>query len=262
MPTETAPCPWPILPCGPLPTEEDEQYLSLKAAATDVLWALSGRQFGCCEVSLRPCRRGCDESISGPWGARLVAGEWINLPCGHCAQDTCSCSEVCEVRLPSAVCEIIEVRLDGVVLPETAYRVDNSDLLVRVDGGCWPLCQEMSLPPTEVGTWEITYSGGVPVPAAGQRALGELMSELWKACRADASCCLPKRVQSITRQGISMVMLDPMDFLQHGRTGLYFVDLWLASVNPHGRPATARVMSPDTPIQRVTTWPSVPGDSF
>lgn len=255
MPTETVPCPWPIQPCGPLPDEEDSSYEELLAASTEILWALSGRQYGCCPVTIRPCRACKDGNPSGDWGARLRDGLWINLPCVSCGVNSCSCSEVCEVRLPGPVCEINEVMLDGEVLAETAYRVDNSDLLVRVDGGCWPNCQELSLPTTEVGTWSVTYDRGIPVPPAGQRALGELMSELWKACRADGTCILPKRVQTLTRQGVSMVMLDPMDFLAHGRTGLYFVDLWLTAVNPHGRPSGARVISPDTPLQRETTWP-------
>lgn len=255
MPTETAPCPWPVTPCGPLPAEAEPEYAELQATATDVLWALSGRQYGCCEFALRPCRYPCEDSSSGSWGARLRDGAWINLPCGRCAGDSCSCTEVCEVRLPRPVCTITEVLIDGEILDPSAYRVDNVDLLVRTDGGCWPLCQAMALPPTEVGTWQVSGTSGIPVPAAGQRALGELMSELWKACCGDGGCCLPKRVQSILTPSGPIPLLDPMIFLDKGKTGLYFTDLWLSAVNPQGRPSSARVLSPDSPNHRMTTWP-------
>jgi hypothetical protein len=64
-------------------------------------------------------------------------------------------------------------------------------------------------------------------------------------------------VQSITRQGISMAILDPFDFLDNGRTGVYQFDLWLATVNPTGLPRRSRVFSPDiarpvTPAQQGT----------
>lgn len=228
--------------------------------AAEILYALSGRQFGLCEVKVRPCREECTDWRVGPfsffpWYPALENGIWRNVACGGGCKGACSCSRVCEVALPGPVGEVTEVLLDGEILDEEAYRVDNRRSLVRIDGGCWPTCQEMGLPSTEMGTWEVTYLRGLEVPAAGQAALGALACELCKACIGDSSCCLPARVTEITRQGIKMAMLDPMDFLDQGRTGIYAVDLWLRAVNPLGRSRRAHVFSVDAEPARHQTWP-------
>lgn len=43
------------------------------------------------------------------------------------------------------------------------------------------------------------------------------------------ACSLPERVTSITRQGVSWTMLDPMDFLGVGLTGVGRIDTWLSA---------------------------------
>lgn len=227
--------------------------------AAEVLYALSGRQFGICEVKARPCRKDCCDPCGRSGGHRwtpiLQGGQWTNVSCSSC-KDDCSCTTVCEVQLPGPVDHITEVLLDGVVLPPEEYRVDNRRSLVRVGGGeCWPTCQDMNLETDQVGTWEVTYGRGLPVPVAGQNALGALACELCKACIGDKDCCLPERVTTIARQGLTMALLDPMEFLSSGRTGIYAVDLWLAAVNPKGRSRRAGVFSPDVAPPRVTTWP-------
>ena len=35
---------------------------------------------------------------------------------------------------------VTEVTIDGVLVPPSVYRVDNSTQLVRTDGGSWPSC--------------------------------------------------------------------------------------------------------------------------
>jgi len=44
------------------------------------------------------------------------------------------------------------------------------------------------------------------------------------------SCQLPERVTSISRQGVSWSMLDSMDFLDKGLTGIGRIDQWLSAV--------------------------------
>ena len=46
---------------------------------------------------------------------------------------------------------------------------------------------------------------------------------------------------------MSWTLLDPQDFLDKGRTGIYQVDLFLRTVNPDGARLRARVFSPDIP---------------
>ena len=62
-----------------------------------------------------------------------------------------------------------------------------------------------------------------------------LMCELAKACYTDQACRLPQRVTSITREGVTLAMLDPFEMLDKGRTGLFEVDLWLEAVNRAAR---------------------------
>jgi hypothetical protein len=252
---ELAPCSWPVQPCGPLPEEADPEYENLREAASFVVWALSGRQFGLCEVTVRPCRRECLEGPDAPWPlAYLDAGQWVNAGCRSCV-GRCGCPAASEVRLPGPVYEVVSVTTDGVPVTGGPWRVDDSEWLVRTDGGSWPTCQPVGLPLTEEGTWGVTYVRGVPVPPAGQRAVGQLMSELHRACNREA-CNLPVRVQTIAaRGGLPTTVLDPMDFFDKGRTGLYYVDLFLAAVNPKGRPQAARVLSPDMDEHRTQTWP-------
>jgi hypothetical protein len=51
----------------------------------------------------------------------------------------------------------------------------------------------------------------------------------------------------VTRQGVSFQMFDPQMFINQGRTGIYEVDVFIASVNPGRASKRARVFSPDQP---------------
>lgn len=233
-------------------------------SAAEILYALSGRQFGACEVALRPCRRDCCDpcgSAGMSWTPlNLGSGEWTNIRCNSCG-DSCSCTNVCEVSLPGPIESITQVKLNGEVLDSSAYRVDNGNSLVAlkrsIDGGdpvsfCWPTCQDMNRATDQPNTWGVTYLRGMPVPSAGRRALAELACELCLACLGDSCCALPKRVTSLNVDGASMAMLDPMTFIDKGLVGLYAVDLWLRSVNPKALSRGAAILSPDMVQHRRT----------
>lgn len=241
---------------------EDEAKAPMAQAslnqAAEILYALSGRQFGVCEVVARPCRQACCDPCGRGGGYRwtpvLSGGQWMNVSCVGC-KGSCDCVQVCEVALPGPVFEVTEVMLDGVVLEETEYRVDNRRSLVKLSEGCWPTCQDMAAEPDQPNTWQVTYGRGRPLPEAGKNALGAMANEFAKACLNDGTCVLPERVTTIVRQGLSVALLDPMDFLTKQRTGIYAVDVWLTAVNPLGRQRHAGVYSVDVPPPRVTTWP-------
>lgn len=216
--------------------------------AAEILYALSGRQFGICELVVRPCRLEecgpCD--MNGPrWVPVLAGGEWTNVSCGR--HKACSCPRVMEMALPGPIARVSQVMLNGSVMDPTKYRVDNGRTLVRLDGGAWPTCQNMAAESTEDNTWEVTYERGKPVPIAGQAALSDLACEVYLACIGDGACALPKRVTNISRDGVTYTMLDPMSFIEKRKTGLYLVDLWLNSVNPQARTRGAAILSPDMP---------------
>jgi len=272
----TGPCqPWPLtlaclddqgdLPDGcsvdgkPVPPDVlDAAVLS----ASQVTWALTGRQYSVCDVTIRPCRRACIDTYwptlgigplwggwQGPWPV-LVGGAWFNLAC-QCGS-TCSCRDLCEVDLPYPVCEVTEVTIDGEMLDPTRYRVDGYRRLVRQDGLCWPRCQDMAAPDTEPGTWSVSLSYGKAPPQIALDAAAELACELVKY-RVGANCQLPRRMASLTRQGVTVTMLDPQTFFADGRTGLYLMDLAIRALNPKMLARPSGVYSPDVPAWRVQT---------
>ena len=77
-----------------------------------------------------------------------------------------------------------------------------------------------------------------------QRAVDVLANELLLADSNSPDCRIPERVQSVSRQGVSWTMIDPQDFLDKGRTGIYEVDMLIRAVNPSGAKRRVRVFSP------------------
>lgn len=240
---------------------DEEQRVAVEQMACDLLWNWTGRVFGACPVEYRPCRQNCGQegfssgswavALGGsPWTPVLAGGQWRNVACGVCG-DTCGCGSTPALRLPYPVSSIEQVVIDGQILSPNAYRLDSGSLLQRLDGGRWPTCQNLGLPSTEPGTWRIDYLWGLPVPVGGQVAAGLLAAEMAMALCNDAACKLPQRIQSVTRQGITVTMLDPFEDVNEGRTGIWLVDAWVASVTRPKR--GGRVFSVDVPLKRVQT---------
>lgn len=207
-------------------------------AASDILFELSGRQFpGECERTIRPCARrryGNQPIDGGPPGWHKGWG-W----CG-CGGDACSCGGLYQVELGAyPITEVTQVKVDGVVLSPSLYRVDDYRTLVRLqdpDGSNpgWPRTQLLDRPDTAEDTWSVTFRWGRPVPPAGVRAAAVLACELALSCDPENAdkCRLPKNVTSVTREGVTIVM-SPSDFLDaQGKTGLYEVDLFIRAYNP------------------------------
>lgn len=248
--------PWtPTWQCA-LPTGSEAVTGTALQAASEVLYALSGRQFGLCQVTVRPCRSDCWTGVwpFGNWAQfgqsypmpLLFRGLWYNVTCGTC-QSGCSCSFVSEARLPGPVHDVVQVKVDGVPLVKgTDYRLDDYRILVRLGGEVWPLCNDLNLADTEVGTWSATFRQGQAVPTIGQLAVGILASEFTKLLMCDSSCALPKPVQSIARQGISVTFLDPNEVFKDGRTGLYLPDLFIQTTNPGALRRRSRVFDIDS----------------
>ena len=235
---------------------------SAKLAASQLLWAMTGRQFGCCTVSIRPCRKSCEEACcipgltdSGyyPWmPVHQADGTWTNVTCD--CRDQCSCTSLSEVNLPDPVCYIDEVRIDGIIIDSDTYKVDEFRKLVRLGALTWPTCNDLTKADTEEGTWSITVTYGRPVPELVLLGANEMACEIIKSCTGKA-CRLPQRISSVTRQGISVSFLDDMGFLDKGLTGLYFVDLAASTYNPKRLARRPAIYSPDSANQwRVTTW--------
>lgn len=238
------------LPTAVAELHTTEGWCSYLAMATDILWSATGRRWRgevlTDTVSLRaaPPRAG-----EGSWPYHP---SWGRCPCytgvsadlrPRWALGLPQHAAPAAVRLPRPdVTAVLSVTVDGAAF--TGWALDGS-WLARTDGPPWPVCRDRT---------SVTYRFGRTPPDAGKAACVELASELGRAASTspDRPCQLPKRVASITRQGITFAALDDMAFLDKGLTGLYTVDTWIRSVNPKGRTQEATVWSPDLPRARAS----------
>ena len=250
--------PWPVRwTCSEVDTASPAATGIAALAATQILWGLSGQQFGLTTSVLRPCRRQCLPDggyLPGglvPWTGwpypALIGGMWVNLGCGDCGP-TCSCTALQEVLLPGRVYDVVAVKQDGAsVVSGTGWRLDQGRagaLLVRLDGGVWPTCQSLTKADTQPGTFSVTARYGLPVPELAQLAMGELACEFLKGM-AGKDCRLPEHVTSLARQGVTLNFPDPTELLTAGKLGLVMADRFIQAVNPDGRRRRARTWSPD-----------------
>jgi hypothetical protein len=222
------------------------------AWATQILWALTGRRYGTCEITVRPCGSNCQyyggwmaypavaDGVGTVWTPFIRDGVWFNCACAG----ACDCRARCRAWLPGPVSSVTEVVVDGIVIDPSLYRVDNREYLIGLGDQCWPDCQNMNLESPEVGTFEVTYLRGTPLPLAGQIAAGIMACEFAKACSGGA-CSLPQNLSTLARQGIEVTMVNPTDLLDIGLTGIAEVDLWIRSVNPDRKTHRPKVYSPD-----------------
>lgn len=220
-------------------------YLAL---ATDVLWAATGRRWRGSGSTAEAVIGGDPPGLGQPVESGVTSSP---LPCPCSVLDLTRSPwawrnghrEPVRVRLPHPdVTAVTSVTVaDDAFL---GWRLDGP-WLTRTDGSGWPICG---------GTAVVAYEYGIDPPPAGTLAVLELASELGIAAAPDCDleCRLPQRVRSVTRQGISFEVIDPLEFLDQGLTGLPTVDLWIRAVNPRGRPQRGRVWSPDLPRSRRT----------
>lgn len=222
---------------------DTQQQKDAEDLAVQVLWSLSGRQFGVCPVIARPCRQPCADVIydpywpppygyapGAPWFPVWDGTNWRNISCG--CGPKCSWIAPNVVHLVSAgqpIQAVTEVVIAGDVLDPSEYSLEG-DLLYRI-GADWPP-QDLTQPLDRAGTWSVTYTRGNPPPPGTAKLVGLLAAEFLAAC-SGGKCRLPRRVKSVTRQGVSYDMVDPTSILKEGKTGIPEIDLWLQAVNPH-----------------------------
>ena len=253
-------------------TAQLDQYA---AAASEALWAMCGGQFdGVCEETVRPCKIDCgcwdgwgsdswpwSGSVGWNWGWNGTSGRWSfgwqqgnNLVCG--------CSPLSRVHLFGfPVVSIVEVLIDGVALDELypdgspQWRLDDRMYLTRMQDPAspdvqarWPSCQNLALPATEEGTWQVTYQRGQAPPEIGVLAAKQLACQMFNSM-VGGPCVLPQGATKVTRQGVT---LDRTLFLMWAwtkargwATGLPMVDAFLQATNPAGLRRAPAVWSPD-----------------
>lgn len=209
--------------------------------ASYLLWAMSGRKFfGTGTTTERYIRNtiGTLPGLSTKTNiAMLYKGEVRNVMLY--AQEWTS--PEARIRLRARpVTEIHTIRLDNgtIISPKDYVLVDNSTVQFY-NASLWN--------PYNV---EITYSYGTPPPVAGKMAARTLAREFAKLWAGDEDCALPRRVTSISRQGVSYTLLDSQDFIDEIKTGVYEVDLFLKTANPAKASQRSRVFSVDVPRGR------------
>jgi hypothetical protein len=227
--------------CAPWATEDDlpedrpdlpagVTWAHLLLVASEMMWALSGRQWsgdGGCEATAQ-LLRDRDRCVGWlPAGWPPVGAESFAL--AHPVQVVQRA-----MKLPhDEVTEVLAVTVGGQDFGGFQQR---GGWLHRTDGGGWSGVDV-----------EITYTWGKAPPEGGKRAVVAFALELGKSAAGDSSCRLPKRVVNITRQGVSMALIDPARYLDKGKLGMPDIDQWLASVNPNAMAERGSVWSPDVP---------------
>lgn len=253
--------PTPLGPCEPWATVDDlpegcpcieaagsgddgqptpERLEELLAEATDICWALLGRQpIGLCERTIHPCLR--IDRWRQRLGARWVEPSRLNYGAIGCPNEG--------VRLDGPVNDVTEVLIDGVALDPSEYVLVDGIWLVRVEGS-WP-----SGSMTDPDAFAITYTQGVPVPPLVRDATIEIANLLWDD-RCGRLTCLPsRRVSSMSVAGTSYSYPQPQSDAE--RVAEVATDLaitWRAigQFNPRQQPTPSVLYDPDEPYRNST----------
>ena len=245
--------------------ESDYAYDACKSASY-LMWAMSGRKFsGITTVTERyvsqfdPYLR--TQGSAFRYWPTLIAGSVTNVPVGgndriygndFLGDGTSSRSRV---RLRGRkVIKVHELRdINGNIVDPKLYYLAEHSTIYGAPNTNWN--------PANV---EVTYTYGTPPPAMGRSAARMFALELVKYYEGDETCALPQRVTSVSRQGVSYTILDQQSFIEEGKTGMYVVDLFLKTANPHKAVARSKVFSPDVPRARriQAAPPTVPISSF
>lgn len=209
------------------------------------LWQATGRIYGTCDVTVYPCND-------------------YSTICGVCwnSYRSCGCAWVEEVKLAGPVASVSEVVVDGVTLDNSAYRIDDWQWLVRLDGGAWPANAD----PTDPEAFAVTYALGEAPPAGAAEVTGMLVCA--RSICAESGCSLPRGTTQVSRQGVTMVKGNtagttssrPWRYETNTMSifGIDEVDTWVRNAQYPVR--AGAVHSPDLPTVRQTTWvaPSSP----
>ncbi len=210
------------------PEDFEAATLTLRTAATELLYWLSGRRYpGLCTGRDALCRD-CE-----------------------CNRESCCC-RMDRYRLSREdVVEVTAVTLDGAPIDPATYRLDAGRWLTRVRpaGGDpdvtphWPACTGLDdAEPRMVAE----YTWGRLPPASGVMAAAALACDLAAGC-AGGECAVSPRTVNLVRQGVTVNMADQSVLTDV--MGIPAVDRFLRAVNPKGLRRRATLTSLDV------AWP-------
>lgn len=231
---------WPIAWPGGNPPEgaSQEDVRRAELLATASLRRLTLYQVGGEPITVMPCARTCCR----PWDITLLPGRAFfpvmldNGMYGNCfCNDGCNCASTPSVLLEGPVGNVVDVRVRGVSLPPTAYRVEDGARLVRLDGEGWPACAG--------DNFTVTYLNGYEVDELGEYVGGILANEFLLAITDERNCRLPAETTSVVRTGVSLTLETGL--FPGGVTGIKEIDVYITQWNPNALKVKPAVYSPD-----------------
>lgn len=186
-------------------------------AASNLLYARTGFRWpGACQFTVWPCVDGCSSA---------------HHPCVSC------CSyEAIELPTDYPVVSVDLIDEGGVILPDTDYRLERGNIVVRTDGLRWQR-NTFGLPGASGIETTVTFTAGTAPPIEGQMAAAALACEMKKACN-EGTCALPSNVRSFVRRGVAVELNDILKLMSNGLTGIDAVDRFLATWEPFGQGST------------------------
>lgn len=241
-----------------------ETAAQIAEAVTNILYRMTAQQFTgeCGPVTVRPISRPSDQDTRA-FAGMFLGGSW-STSWGTCyafglgsesdAASHYQCENPPSIDLGAfPVTSIVSVKIDGEVIPENEYQLQDFRTLTRMrvtdqtpptDRWGWPTCQTYDLPDTEEGTFSVTYMYGTPPPVDGVLAAKAFGRELGLYMIGSPNK-LPDRVSTVTRQNVTMTVLDMEDYIAQGRTGIAPVDYFIKTINPGNQAKPSVVWSPD-----------------
>jgi hypothetical protein len=238
-------------------SEDDPRLEDVVLQASEIIYNMTGRQFaGTQNAKVRPwvpCTCGWWYGYAGYPGYAATYPILPGYPWG--AGSGCCCFPP-RINLGFwPVTTINQIWYNGQAQPLTDFHLDNYRWLVRNDGLRFPgysnnMYAEKGGPLDNVNdgfVFEVDLDYGVEVPRLIKRATRELACSLLNECLCadDKSCKTPDRVNNISRQGVSISLIDPLDILREGGTGIYAVDLAIRTYNPSKLQSPSFVWAPD-----------------
>lgn len=213
--------------------------------SSHILYQLTGEKFQGVHTTTEFYGSDSDITSISP---QLVGGKMYNLPSGRNSRSSVAMISGASRKLylrHQPIRKILEIRELGRVLQPTEYSIRNNSFIMKNGASGWAFNSMQEL--------EVTYEYGAVPPVAGVQAAIMFANQLLLAEMGDENCALPVRVSSIQRQNVNMTLLDPQEFLDSGRTGLYSVDLFIRTYNPNGAKKKSKLFVAGRPRgERVT----------